>query len=103
MKKMLSLLLAVLLLLTVSQSAFAAPAELSSASADKQLSFIYSQLATMKQAEDKAAWDYAVTDLDHNGRLELVAASEHRTNHSTNLLVWEVNKNCTALVSQVVF
>ena len=53
MKKWLSLLLAVLLLVTLSGHALAAPAELSSAEADKQLSFIYSQLASMKQDEDK--------------------------------------------------
>ena len=102
MKKILPLLLALLLLLTVSGNAFAAPTQLSSADADKQLCFIYSQLGSLKQTEDKAAWNYAVTDLDHNGQLELIAASEHRTNHSTNLLVWEVNKNSSTMLKCVV-
>ncbi|MCR5576928.1 MAG: hypothetical protein K6F56_07970 [Oscillospiraceae bacterium] len=102
MKKVLSLALAVLLLLALGGTAFAAPVQLSSADADNQLSFIYSRLADMKQTEDKAAWSYAVTDLDHNGRLELIAASEHRTNHSTNLVAWEVNKSCTTMLKCVV-
>ena len=102
MKKTLSIVLAVLLLLTISGNALAAPVQLSSADADTQLCFIYSQLASLKQSEDKTPWSYAVTDLDHNGQLELIAASEHRANHATNLMMWEVSKNGGSLLKCVV-
>lgn len=102
MKKILSAVLAVLMLMTVCASALAAPVQLSSADADAQIRFIYSKLSTMKQNEAKKAWSYAITDLDRNGQLELLAASEHDADHSTTLMVWEVNKSIDTMVKCVV-
>ena len=102
MKRILSVALAVLLLMSVCAGALAAPVQLSAADADNQISFIYSKLSTMKQSEAKKAWNYAITDLDHNGQLELLAASEHDKDHSTTLMVWEVNKNVDTMVKCVV-
>ncbi len=102
MKKILSAVLAVLMLLTVCAGALAAPVQLSAADADAQIRFIYSKLSTMKQNEAKKAWSYAITDLDRNGQLELLAASEHDADHTTTLMVWEVNKSIDTMVKCVV-
>lgn len=42
-------------------------------------------------------WNYVVTDLDRNGRLELITATLQGTGLYTYLNVWEVNKDGTAL------
>ena len=102
MKKILSAVLAVLMLMTVCAGALAAPVQLSAADADAQIRFIYSKLSTMKQNEAKKAWSYAITDLDRNGQLELLAASEHDKDHTTTLMVWEVNKSIDTMVKCVV-
>ena len=64
---------------------------------DKQLSFIQTQVSALKQTDGELTWYYTVTDLDHNGNLEFVAASQHPQKRSTNLHVWEVNADRTAL------
>ena len=102
MKKILSIALALFMLMSLCAGALAAPVQLSSADADTQINFIYSKLSTMKQSEAKKAWSYAITDLDRNGQLELLAASEHDADHSTTLMVWEVNKNVDTMVKCVV-
>ena len=76
MKKFLSIVLAVLLLTAVCGTALAAPVQLSSADADAQLSYIFSQISSLKQNEDKKEWKYAITDLDRNGQLELLGVIE---------------------------
>ena len=102
MKKFLSIVLAVLLLTAVCGTALAAPVQLSSADADAQLSYIFSQISSLKQNEDKKEWKYAITDLDRNGQLELLAASEHDRDHSTTLMAWEVSKNVDAMQECVI-
>lgn len=42
-------------------------------------------------------WNYVVTDLDRNGRLELITATLQGTGLYTYLNVWEVNEAGTAL------
>ena len=58
--------------------------------ADAQLNTIFATMESFKQAGTTAAWRYAVTDLDHNGRLEMVAAALHPLDHSNNLKIWEL-------------
>ncbi|MBR4394187.1 MAG: hypothetical protein IKT07_09240, partial [Oscillospiraceae bacterium] len=65
--------------------------------ADAQISLIYTNLESMKQPEVGNEWKYTVTDLDHNGRMELIAASQHPADRSTNFKVWEVSEDRTAL------
>ena len=72
----------------------AAYAELSEV--DAQLGLIYSNLDTLKQ-KDGGTWYYTVADLNHNGRLELIAAAQHKIDRSTNLKVWEVSQDGKAL------
>ena len=65
---------------------------------DNQLNFLYSQLDTLKQNDGQNPWYYTVTDLDHNGSLEFIAASQHPQDRSTNLKVWEVGADRKSLV-----
>ncbi len=98
-KRTWSILLAAALLL--STAAFAAPAALGAdadpADVDTQLILIYSKLDELIVKDEENEWYYTVTDLDHNGKLEFIAASENPDTLATSLKVWEVNKDMTAL------
>ncbi len=63
---------------------------------DTQLSYIYSQIGSFRQ-NDGNTWYYTVTDLDHDGSLEFIAASQHPQDRSTNLKVWEVGADRQSL------
>ena len=65
--------------------------------ADRQLALILSQVSGLKQADSDVTWYYTVADLDHNGSLEFIAASQHPQSRSTNLRVWEVSADRSAL------
>ena len=79
------------------------PAEILSASVeevsdvDAQLALIFAKIGILKQPSTVLPWYYSVTDLDHNGRLEFIAASQHPNDRSTNLRLWEVNADRTAI------
>ena len=94
-KRWLSILLTAALLLTVaaagSATAFAA------GDIGSQISLISSQMSTLKQNDTAKNWYYAVTDLDHNGRLEFIAAAQHPADRSTNMKVWEVSEDGASL------
>ncbi len=64
---------------------------------DQQLAFIQTQAAALRQPDGENTWFYAVTDLDRNGNLEFIAASQHSRNRATNLRVWEVSADRAAL------
>ena len=64
---------------------------------DAQLSLISSKLDALLQPNGELTWYYSVTDLDHNGRLEFIAAAQHPQDRSTNLRVWEVSTDGSAL------
>ena len=65
---------------------------------DTQLTLIFSQVTALLQAEGEQPWYYTVTDLDHDGSLEFIAASQHPQDRSTNLRIWEVGKDRKTLV-----
>ncbi len=94
MKSFLSILLAAAVILSL--GAFA-PAASAAEDTDAQLSLIFSKLSDYRQDSSANQWYYTITDLDHDGRLELVAASQHPEDRSTNLKVWEVNDSADAL------
>lgn len=64
---------------------------------DQQLRLINSQLSQLKQDASENTWYYTVTDLDHDGYLEFIAASQHPMDRSTNLMVWEVSADRSSL------
>ena len=74
--------------------------------ADAAIHTIYATMDSFKQAGTSAAWRYAVTDLDHNGQLELIAAALHPVDRSNNLKVWELSADnssfteCTTVVPE---
>ena len=89
-KSFLGVLLALVMVLTMSVLAPAAGAENTAETIDSQIGLLFSKIAEQKQA-GQMQWYYAVTDLDHDGHLELVAAAQHPADRSTNLKVWEVS------------
>ena len=104
MKRILSnLLVAALVVLMTAGSLGTASAEQAAAVSieasdiDLQLSLISSQAEKMKQTDGLVRWFYTVTDLDHDGNLEFVAAAQHPQDRSTNLKVWEVGADRKAL------
>ena len=64
---------------------------------DLQLSLIYTQVSKLEQKDDANTWYYSVTDLDHDGNLEFVAATTHPQDRSTNLKVWEISEDRKSL------
>ena len=95
-KKVLSILLTLVMLMTLCAGA-SAFADDSTAKPRDQLKLIYSQIDSLKQSESANPWYYTVADLDHNGCLEFLAASLHPADRSTNLKIWTVSKDGTAL------
>ena len=84
MKKILSnLLVAALVILMTAGGLGTASAEqpatatIEASDIDLQLSLIASQAEKMKQTDGLIRWFYTVTDLDHDGNLEFVAAAQH--------------------------
>ena len=72
-------MLALLLLASVSVMSFAEPVmkkalAVEKSDIDKQIDLIFANLSELSQDTIDGLWNYAVTDLDHNGSLELVAA-----------------------------
>ena len=98
-KRIWSILLAAALFL--SAAAFATPAALAAdadpADVDTQIILIYSKLSELLVKDEENEWYYTVTDLDHNGKLEFVAAFQNPEDLSTSLKIVEVNEDMTAL------
>ena len=95
MKKILSLVLVFILVASICVSAFAAPvikkvkpAEISDI--DKQIDFIFENLADLSLDSADGLWTYAITDLDHNGNLELTAAICKTPEYKTYARIFEV-------------
>lgn len=111
MNKILCLLLVLILVLSLGQSAFASgnatvliePVKevklLTVKEAADQLKLIASNFKQLKQDDSSFEWKYAVTDLDHDGQLELVAAAMHPEDRSTNFKVFELSEKLDHFVS----
>ena len=83
------------LALTISTGASVLADSPSVQQADSQINTIFATLDSLKQDASGDVWRYAVTDLNHNGCLEVVAASLH-ADYATNVKVWELNAGGTA-------
>ena len=98
MKKTISMILTIAMMLTLvaigGQAAFAA--DVTVEQADASINTIFATLSSFKQSGTTAAWRYAVTDLDHNGQLELVAAALHPIDRSSNLKIWELSADTSS-------
>ena len=98
-KSYLSILLTLAMLFSLALSAgVSASADGPALSPKDQLKLISSQVdSTLMQKNTVNPWYYCVTDLDHDGCLEFLAASLHPTDRSTNLKIWTVSQDGTAL------
>ena len=95
MKKILSIALALLMVLSLCATSFAAPAVIKAQPVEKteaelQLDLIFENLSELSQDSADGRWSYTVTDLDHNGYLELVAAICKAPEHLTYVKIYEV-------------
>ena len=66
-------------------------------SADAQLKTIWEARDTWRVLEETEGWCYAVTDLDGNGRLEILSSETHGTGNFTTLRAWEVGEDGASL------
>ena len=98
-KRTLSILLtlAMLLSLSVCVGVSASADDTAAASPKTQLQLISSKMNTLMQTNTEIPWYYCVADLDHNGCLEFIAASQHPDDRSTNLKIWTVSKDGSTL------
>ena len=58
----------------------------------EQLDLIAGNTDTWKQIDEYSLWGYTVTDLDQNGRLEIISASVQGTGFYTLINIYEVNE-----------
>ena len=101
-KRILSFLLAALMLFSLALCGSGAALADEGTDIDAQLNLIFSQIGNLLQQNGELTWYYTVTDLDHNGRLEFIAAAQHPEDRSTNLHIWEVTTDKTALTEDSV-
>ena len=97
MKKYLAFALTLVLLLSLCVPAYASPLRASAKDAEAQINVIFQNFGFCKQAETDGTWYYAVTDLDHNGHLELLAASVQVSSLFPEVKAWELNADSSAL------
>ena len=64
----------------------------------KQIQLIYNSMDIWKLDGSTSTVMNAVTDFDHNGRLEIVTAENYSSGNYTHFKVWEVNKAKDALI-----
>lgn len=91
MKKNIALVLVLIMVLGLIGSAQAEPTKLTAQQADMQINYLFSNFKTFQQDETNRTWQYAVTDLNHDGQLELIAASLNTADHTTDVKLWEMN------------
>ena len=65
--------------------------------ADPLMQALLQTLPSIKQ-EGSHDWRYAITDLDHNGRVEVLVASQHQADRSTTVKLWELSEKMDSLV-----
>ena len=64
---------------------------------ENQLVTIWDARETWRVLEETDGWCYAVTDLDGNGRLEILSSETHGTGNFTTLRAWEVSEDGMSL------
>ena len=94
MKKLIAVTLTAVMLLSMSAGAFAAVGGTTAEDIGNQIKLIYNSFSNLRQNDSPTAWYYTVTDLDHNGRLELMAATATTDGlNDARLKAWEVSQD----------
>lgn len=83
---------------TAAPSETAAVSAASPLSVENQLTLLYENLDTWRVLDESDGWCYAVTDLDGNGRLEILSSETHGTGHFTTFRAWEIGEDGASLV-----
>ena len=97
MKKAIAFALTLVLLLSLYATGFAAPLRASAQDAEAQINLIFQNFSACRQDDTNGVWFYTVTDLDHNGRLELLASAIQNNSLEPATMVWEMNADRSAL------
>lgn len=98
MKKIIALTLALVMMFSLSVCAWAENGD--DEDIAKQLILIRNSFNTLRQSDNPTVWYYAVTDLDHNGRVELLAATTTDDGENdARLKAWEVSEDRNTLAS----
>ena len=92
MKKLMTTLLAAALLLTAGAGCFAESAGTVPAAGD-QIALLLDAFGSFTPAAADGTWLLTAADLDHNGRLELLAACTDEAGNCRALLAWEVSED----------
>ena len=74
-----------------------APEDSPNAGIGEQITFLAARFGDLRQNDEGSIWYYAVTDLDHNGRLELLANTKNGTGAAA-LKAWEISPNGSSLI-----
>ena len=85
------------LILSLGAVSYAVPVRANDDSAEAQLKLLAENFSSFQPSDAADPWSYTVTDLDHNGRLELIAASVQGAGRSTYVKAWEVNEDGTSI------
>ena len=105
MKRTISIALMLVMIFSLSLGAFAhaegstptpaaVPVKATDETANAQILYLFNNFNTFKQPESAGVkWSYAVTDMNHNGRLELLAASVQGDGRYTYVTAWEVGED----------
>ena len=92
MKKVLSFSLIFVLMLSLCAVSYAVPVRANDESAEAQMKLLAANFDSYKQTDAADTWSYTITDMDHNGRLELIAASTQGLG-KTYVKAWEVSED----------
>ena len=57
---------------------------------DEQIKLLYSKFDSLKQSDSSTRWSYTVTDLDHDGLIELLAGTIQGSGRFTTVKGWRV-------------
>lgn len=101
MKKLLTLILAIVMIASLGAAAFAQPVIVKAdqvENADPQIQVLFDSLKELVPQNDGHDWFVAVTDLDRNGKLELIASCVSGQEHKSLVKIYELSADMNQIV-----